>query len=349
MKKPWITISCIVLFISSASLFLNSCKKQGPSFTGTIVPFVVPAGFPQPAHNFTDDPLTTEGIALGQKLFYDGSLSKDGKIPCSSCHEQDAAFTTYEHDLSHGFNHFHTTRNATALSNLAWYYLFNKDGSASNLNIISEAHITNPKEMSGNMNDVISKLNGDQKYKAMFTAAYGNSNISSDKIFTALKQFLLSMVSSNSKYDKVLKGEASFTPLEKSGYEIFKAKCGSCHAEPMFTDYTYRNIGLPVNPSITDYGRYSVTKNRSDSLKFLVPSLRNVALSSYYMHDGRFPSLPKAIEHYRTGIVKNTTLDPSLTNGIKLTTTEVANLVLFLKTLTDSAYITDKRFAKPLF
>jgi cytochrome c peroxidase len=333
----------------SASVFLNACKKQSPAYTGTIVPFVVPAGFPQPAHNFAADPLTKEGIALGQKLFYDGALSKDGKIPCSSCHEQDAAFTTYEHDLSHGYNHFHTTRNATALSNLAWYYRFNKDGSASDLNSISEAHITNPKEMAENMNDVVGKLNADPKYKALFAAAYGSSNISGEKIVTALKQFLLSMVSSNSKYDKVMKGAESFTPLEQSGYEVFKSKCVSCHAEPMFTDYTYRNIGLPINPSIEDYGRYAVTKNRSDSLKFVVPSLRNVALSSYYMHDGRFSSLPKAIEHYRTGVVKNSTLDPSLTNGIKLSGTEVSNLVLFLKTLTDSAYIGDKRFAKPLF
>lgn len=347
--KPWITICCIVLFIICASLLLNACKKSERTLRGTVVPFVVPAGFPQPAHNFDAEPLTAEKIALGQKLFYDGALSKDGNFPCSSCHEQDAAFTTYEHDLSHGYNHFHTTRNATALSNLAWYYRFNKDGSASNLNSVSEAHITNPKEMGENMNNVIGKITKDEKYRQLFTAAYGNSNISGDQVLTALKHFLLSMVSANSKYDKMLKGEASFTSLEKSGYEVFKVKCASCHAEPMFTDYSYRNIGLPLNPSVADYGRYSVTGKRGDSLKFMVPSLRNVALSSYYMHDGRFPSLPKTIEHYRTGIEKNTTLDPSLGNGIMLTTTDVANLVSFLKTLTDSSYTTDKRFAKPLF
>ncbi len=347
--KRCFTILFIIVFIGGSSAFLNACKKTGSTASTTIIPFEIPAGFPNPVHNFSSEPLTKEGIALGQRLFYDGILSKDGLHDCASCHEQGAAFTTYEHDLSHGYNHFHTTRNATALSNLAWSSKFRKDGSADNMSSVSIGHIIPPKEMGENLVDVLQKLNSDEKYRQLFHDAFGTGNINSARMLDALKQFMLSMVSANSKYDKVKKGEAAFTLAEQAGYEIFKTKCTSCHTEPLFTDNSYRNIGLPPNPSIEDYGRFSVTKNKADSFKFIVPSLRNVALTSYYMHDGRLSSLQKSIEHYRTGIVKSTTLDPLLTNGISLTSTNVTNLISFLKTLSDSSYIKDKRFAKPLF
>lgn len=315
----------------------------------TVVAFTTPNGFPKPVYDFTANPLTKEAIELGQKLFYDGQLSLDGQFPCSSCHEQQAAFTTFEHDRSHGYNHSHTLRNAPALSNLAWQTAFRWDGSMTNLESLVQAHIIAPDEMAETIDGVAQKLSADVKYKQLFKAAYGSETINSQRILDALKQFNLSMVSANSKYDKVKRGETSFGVYEEMGYAVFKVKCASCHQEPLFTDFSYRNIGLPVNPSLQDYGKMRVTKDKNDSLKFRVPSLRNAEFSSYYFHDGRYPSLLKCIEHYRTGIQQSTTLDPSLTNGISLTDTDVINLIAFLKTLSDSSYIKDPRFAKPTF
>jgi cytochrome c peroxidase len=133
------------------------------------------------------------------------------------------------------------------------------------------------------------------------------------------------------------------------GYQTFKAKCASCHKEPLFTDYTYRNIGLPVNSFLNDYGRMRVTGNKADSLKFRVPSLRNVDFSSYYFHDGRYSSIQKCIEHYRSGIQQSPSLDPAVANAISITATEEINLVAFLRALSDSAFKEDPKFAEPTF
>ena len=346
--KRWFTILSISLLAGLSSFLLDACKKSDVGRGPRIVSFTTPQGFPQPVHDFNADPLTEEGIALGQKLFYEDSLSA-ADFSCASCHNQVGAFTTYEHDRSHGYNHSHTLRNAPALSNLAWQAVYRHDGSTNNLEDLSLAHITAPDEMAESMDNIVTKLNRDSRYRAAFKAAYGDENITGERILKALKQFLLSMVSSNSKYDKVKRGETTFSVYEQMGYEVFKAKCASCHAEPLFTDFSYRNIGLPVNPSLQDYGRMRVTGNKADSLKFRVPSLRNLEFSSYYFHDGRYSNMQRAIQHYRTDVQQSTTLDPSLVNGISLTDTDVINLVAFLKTLSDSSYIKDTKFAKPTF
>lgn len=347
--KRWFVISTLFFFTISFSFLINACRKKDASKKPTIVNFVTPAGFPVPAYDFKASPLTKEGIALGQKLFYEGQLSIDGQFPCSSCHEQQAAFTTIEHDRSHGYNGAHTLRNAPALSNLAWQSKFRWDGSATELEDLIQAHITNKSEMAETMEGIVQKLSTNTKYRQLFRSAYGDETINSQRIVNALKQFTLSMVSANSKYDRVQKGEAAFGVYEEMGYSVFRAKCGSCHKEPLFTDFSYRNIGLPVNPSLLDYGRMRVTKDPNDSLKFRVPSLRNAEFSSYYFHDGRYPSLLKCIEHYRTGVQQSSTVDPTIINGISLSDTDVINLIAFLKTLSDSSYIKDSRFAKPSF
>jgi cytochrome c peroxidase len=155
------------------------------------------------------------------------------------------------------------------------------------------------------------------------------------------------MTSANSKYDKYKKGETAFSVQEESGYNLYKAKCATCHPEPMFTDYSFRNIGLPVDGFLNDYGRMMVTGNKEDSLKFRVPTLRNTNISSNYMHDGRFGTLQQCINHYRTGVQQSATLDFQLSGGISLANTEADNLFQFLKTLTDSSFITDARYARP--
>ena len=347
--KRWTVISVIAATIGLYSSLLNGCSKRDKITKQTPFTFSVPEGFPQPVYDFAANPMTKQGVELGQKLFYDGRLSKDGYFPCASCHQQDAAFTTFEHDLSHGYNNSHTTRNAPALANLAWQSSFRLDGSVLKIDEQSLSHITSPTEMAESMGSVIEKLKGDSRYRGMFYAAYGDEQINSDRLLNALTQFCMSMISANSKYDQVKKGQATFSVYEEMGYEVFKAKCNSCHKEPLFTDYSFRNIGLPVHPQIKDLGMMKVTGNKADSLKFRVPSLRNVSLSSYYMHDGRFSSLLKSIEHYRSGIQQSSSLDPSLFSGISLNDTEVTNLIAFLKTLSDSSYIRDSRYAKPSF
>jgi cytochrome c peroxidase len=347
--KRWLIITSISFFITAASTLLTACKKTDHRKKPTSIPFNVPSNFPQPVYDFNANPLTKEGVQLGQKLFYEEKISRDGFTSCASCHQQMAAFTTYKHDRSHGYNGSHTLRNAVALSNLAWQTEFRLDGSAANLEQAIQDHMQAPDEMAYTMPEIIAILKADAKYKQLFDAAYGDEHITSQRIVNAIKQFVLSMVSANSKYDKVRRGLESFSVYEELGYQTFKAKCASCHIEPLFTDLSFKNIGLPVDPHLTDYGRMRVTGNKADSLKFRVPSLRNVDLSSYYFHDGRYSSIQKCIEHYRTGIQHSSTLDPALINGISITPTEEINLVAFLRALSDSSYIEDSKFGEPTF
>jgi cytochrome c peroxidase len=342
--KRWLIISALALVVIGGPFFLDSCKKNNPPLPARPINFVVPPGFPAPTYSFQSNPLTEEGFLLGRKLFYDGRLSIDGNYPCSSCHQPVAAFTTFEHDRSHGYGHTHTLRNAPGLFNLAWYPVFTQDGSTESLPGIYLAHITNPGEMAETMGNVVNKLNADTAYKRMFKAAFGDEHATPDHIFKALTQFVINLVSANSKYDRVLQGKESFTPEEQQGYLIFRTKCASCHTEPLFTDFAFRNIGLPIDTSLKDYGRMRITGDAADSLKFRTPSLRNVELTSYYEHDGRFTLPRDAIRHYRTGVLQSPTLDPSLSGGIPLTNTEEDNLVFFLRTLSDSAFLNNPRF-----
>jgi len=308
------------------------------------MPQIIPAGFPLPD---TIRNLTTEGFELGRRLFYDGRLSIDGLHPCSSCHEQRAAFGTFEHDRSHGVNNTHTLRNAPVLFNLNWSKSFHWDGAYTSLSAEAVQPIEGDHEMGEKMSEIIRKLEKDPYYRSAFQKIYHWPIILPQFVLNALSQFTGYLVSINSKYDLYKKGQASYTVQEESGYQIFKAKCATCHPEPLFTDYSYRNIGLPVDNFLNDYGRMRVTKLSSDSLKFKVPTLRNCYISSNYFHDGRFNTLYQVIEHYRTGVQPSSTLDPLLQNGISLTNAQVNDLYEFLKTLTDSSFINDVRFKKP--
>jgi cytochrome c peroxidase len=341
------TISIIIAFFILA-IMVNGCKKNsGGGAYAKPLAFKIPVGFPAPAYDFTTNPLTQEGFDLGKKLFYDGRLSKDGNFPCASCHQQFAAFATLDHDLSHGFNNQFTTRNAPGLFNLVWQKQFHWDGGINNLEVQPLAPITASNEMAEDIGTVVNKLKQDPDYQRMFAAAFGDGDITSQHMLLALTQFVGMMVTSNSKYDKMKRGEATFNSNEQAGYEIFKAKCVSCHTEPLFTDFSYRNTGITLNPTIKDYGRMRITNKSQDSLKFKVPSLRNVYQTFPYGHDGRFTSIGQMLDHYSTGVVKSPSLDPSLANGISLSFNDRYYLVQFLGTLSDSVFLNDKRFAQP--
>jgi cytochrome c peroxidase len=313
----------------------------------TPFPFETPKGFPEPIYKFQNNPRTKQGFELGRKLFYDGILSKDGNFPCSSCHQQFAAFANYEHRLSHGFNNHFSYRNAPGLFNLAWQKEIDWDGGINHIEVQPLAPMQDPHEMAENLNQILDKLKKDKKYPSLFNKAFGSPGINSQRILKALAQFTASLVSANSKYDQVKRGEASFNPYEKTGYAIFQQKCSRCHQEPLFTDLSYRNTGMEADSILKDYGRMRITGRREDSLKFRVPSLRNIFLTNPYGHDGRFVTISDVLEHYKSGIVPSATLDSSLKNGITITEDDRFYLISFLGTLTDSSFVNNPLYADP--
>jgi cytochrome c peroxidase len=301
------------------------------SYKPTPIRLLTPKGWPTPAYNFSSNPLTKEGIALGKKLFYDPALSSDSSVSCATCHEPTAAFTTYDHPLSHGVNNL-TTRNAPSLFNVAWQKELMYDGRAASLEAQALLPLHSIDEMDANMPDLLKRLNNNPTYKKMFSAAFGPSTITQDQLTRALSQFQLTLVSANSKYDQVMRGEASFILPEKLGYEIFEKKCVSCHTPPLFTNYSYQNTAITRDPVLKDNGRARFTGNSTDSLKFKVPSLRNVALTFPYGHDGRYYSILSVLTHYKTS------------GQIPLSNYEIGQLTAFLNTLTDSSALTNPAF-----
>ena len=342
----------IKIIISVLLFFIVSLAFMGASYNGlhvygpTPMSFKIPAGWPKPPTNiYANNKLTEQGYKLGKKLFYDGRLSKDGEVSCASCHQQFAAFATFDHDLSHGVSNTLSTRNAPGLFNLAWKTALHWDGGINHIEVQPLSPLTAPNEMGETLDSVLFKIKKDTAYKRMFKEAFADGVINSQRMLKALAQYTGTLISANSKYDKVKRGEAVFTPYEEKGYEVFKAKCASCHKEPLFTDESYRNNGLALN-RFNDIGRQRITQQSRDSLKFKVPSLRNAQLTYPYMHDGRIFSIPQVIEHYRAGIkTEQPTLDPLLKNRISISNLEKSQLVYFIYTLTDSSFVRDPRYA----
>jgi cytochrome c peroxidase len=347
VRKSLLTILILSTTFVSFSYLLGSCKKDQNTEGLQLMRQEIPTGFPQPAYTFQDNPLSKEGFELGRKLFYDGRLSIDNEHPCSSCHQQIGAFGTFEHDRSHGVFDSHTLRNAPVLFNLAWKNSFHWDGEFASLKDAAAQAINSHIEMGESFEGVINKIKDDAAYQELFKKVFRYPFIRPEYILKALAQFTGYMVSADSKYDRFIKGTTTFTPQEDRGYQLYKASCATCHPEPMFTDYSFRNIGLPTDNLLKDYGRMRITGKKDDSLKFKVPTLRNTYISSNYMHDGRFNTLGQCINHYRTGVQQSASLDPLLTNGITLTNAQATDLSVFLRTLTDSAFLKDSRFQQP--
>ncbi len=309
--------------------------------------FVVPNNFQKPVYDFSKNPLSENKIQLGRALFYDPILSRNNMISCASCHSQFSAFTHVDHALSHGIEDKIGFRNSPALINLAWQKLFMRDGAINNLDLQALAPISNPLEMDENIAHVVIKLQASKLYPKLFYKAFGDSIITGEHTLKAISQFMLTLVSSNSKYDSVMRKQSVFTEQENNGYILFKKNCASCHTEPLFTNDDFRNNGLPVETTLNDFGRYRVTKNPSDSLKFKVPTLRNIEFSYPYMHDGRFKKLSQVMNHYTNGIEKNITLAPELQQPIVLNSNEKVDIIAFLLTLTDKSFLFNAKYYYP--
>lgn len=308
---------------------------------------VLPKIFPKPVYDFSKNPLSENKIKLGRALFYDPILSRNNMISCASCHSQFSAFTHVYHALSHGIEDKIGFRNSPTLMNLAWQSSFMRDGAINHLDMQALAPISNPVEMDESMIHVVSKLQSNQLYTKLFYKAFGDSVITGEHTLKAISQFMLTLVSCNSKYDSVMRKQTSFTEQENNGYKLFKKNCASCHNEPLFTNDEFRNNGLSLDTSLNDYGRYRVTKNPSDSLKFKVPTLRNIEFSYPYMHDGRFKKLSQVMNHYTNEVIKSKSLSPELDKSIVLSSNEKVDIIAFLLTLTDKSFLFNPQYFYP--
>jgi cytochrome c peroxidase len=347
MKRPLLSLIILLSLAAGLPRLLTGCNKAVEIRTLTPYALPVPPLFPAPLYNNNENPLSREGIELGRRLFYEKKLSIDNEHPCSSCHEQRSSFGTFEHDRSHGVYNSHTLRNAPVLVNLAWAPYFHWDGQFESLALQATHPITGDHEMGETFPGIIRKLEADPSYKKDFQHVFKTTSIEPLQIVKALAQFTATMISANSRYDQYKKGLVPFTSQEQAGYQVFLQHCNSCHREPLFTDHSFRNIGLPIDPTLNDLGRMRITFLSSDSLKFKVPTLRNCYLSSNYMHDGRFISIQQCINHYRFQVQPGATVDPLLRQGIAMSNQQADQLMAFLKTLTDSSFVTDRRLARP--
>lgn len=339
MTKKYFLFIGFVLIIAASLSFSDTFS--------TPIYFEIPNGFPKPVYDFKNNPLTEEGFALGRKLFYDPILSKDNTISCSSCHLQQTGFTHVDHELSHGIDGEIGNRNSLTLQNLAWNQNFMWDGGVNHLDVQAIAPITSETEMNETLENVVLELNQNKDYKLMFEKAFGSQKISSQQTLKAISQFLVSLTTANSKYDKVLRQEAEFSEIENKGYQLFKQNCASCHTEPLFNRNSFENNGLAIDNTLNDYGRMKITQNPKDSLKFKVPSLRNIEFTFPYMHDGRFATLNEVLLHYNNGIQKSKTLSNELQKPMNLTANNRVELIAFLRTLTDNSFLFNPKFGFP--
>lgn len=345
-KRTYIvTLSLLIL------MGMAACKKEIMQQVELLFPgFQQPGNFPAPVYHFDTNPVTQAGFELGRKLFYEPRMSRNNTISCGSCHIQSSAFTQHGHDVSHGIDDRLGKRNSPPIMNLAWSPTYMWDGGVFDLDLQPIAPITAHEEMDESVENVLQKLRAHPDYPGLFKKAFGSEDITSAHMFKALSQFMLMCVSSNSRYDSILRKEgAEFTTEENRGYTVYKQKCSGCHTEPLFTDYSFRNNGIGTGNN-GDSGRYAITLNEADKYKFKVPSLRNLAYTAPYMHDGRLYTLDAVLDQYSLHTKDMATLDPLLqqngVRGIPLSVAEKADLLAFLKTLNDKAFITNPMFSE---
>lgn len=354
----------ILAFIAGTVFLIGSCAKDEPLNTTPENPaYELEYGSLSVPEIPSDNPLTLEGVKLGRMLFYEKQLSGDGTQSCAGCHRQQHAFTDTSR-FSIGIAGLPGKRQAMAVFNTLWHKNeFFWDGRAHLLRDQALKPIQDPLEMNETLANVVSKLAAMEVYKSQFKKAFGSEEINPTLISLALEQFMNSIVSVGSKYDQYLVGKASLSPEEERGRALFFAEynpffpevsgadCAHCHSGGNFENSQYMNNGLDSTSAILDIGREAVTGKAGDKGKFKVMSLRNVALTPPYMHDGRFQTLEEVIDHYDHGIRNSPSLDPALKytmgTGLMLDAQEKADLLAFLKTLSDFTLLSDPRYSDP--
>lgn len=344
-KKRTAAITAVAFLLLAG---ISACRKNTDtdplvSSEPTAYDLDYPSHFP-PMPIPSNNPMTKEGVLLGRYLYYDNLLSLNGPksgLSCSSCHNQALSFSTNGSGTS-----------VLPHVNLGWNKSFLWNG-----------------KVEGTMEDImrfeveeffqtnLDALRNDPKYPSLYRNAFGSEEITYERTEFALAQFFRSLVSYKSEYDRVIlmQGVDTYSDDEADGYLIFfseKGDCFHCHSSTLLSDNSFRNIGLDSVFTGDNLGRYTVSQNPADIGKFKVPTLRNIALTAPYMHDGRFSTLEEVIDHYNTGVKKSPTLDPIMTKpgkelGLQLSVQEKKSLVAFLKTLTDTAFTSDKNHSSP--
>lgn len=316
---------------------IEPIAKRKPLFLPTepkSYPFKMGSTFPMPQLP-EDNPLLKGRVALGEAIFSDTKLSRTGRLSCASCHHTDKAFTDGS-PVSVGVDDRVGDKNSMPLFNLAWKDKFFWDGRAPSLRAQVLMPIESHVELDENLDRVVAKLSADADYAPRFERAFGAPQVTAEKIALSLEAFLLTLTSYDSKFDRAMAGQAELTSKEKRGFELFMteyepragrygADCFHCHGGALFSNHGFHHNGLPgVNE------------------RFSTPSLRNVALTAPYMHDGRFGTLAEVVAHYSSGVQHSKQLDPNLAKhprgGLNLSAEDQAALVAFLESLTDPKY-----------
>lgn len=329
-----------------------------------------------------DNPVTDAGAALGRVLFYDRQLSRNDTIACASCHLQEKAFAD-PRQFSRGFEYGYTNRNAMSLVNLRYTVLrgtrpgFFWDERAPTLEAQVLMPIQDKVEMGMELPELANKLQQLPYYPPLFEAAFGSSKVTRDGISKAAAQFMRSMVSFDSRFDRAAaatggddysKDFEEFTSEENLGKSLFidgvdgvgEIGCAHCHIPPTFGMPKSFNTGLDLYYVDQGLGARDMPPNDpftpSNDGKFKASSLRNVALTAPYMHDGRFKTLERVVEHYSHGVHPHVNVELAFnedpggaknTSGFRLTPAQKSAIVAFLKTLTDESFLVDSRFSDP--
>ncbi len=351
------------IFFGVIAIVLMGCFIEGEENTeakeNTIGVTVVDPdsifGYPPmniPANNL----LTKEGVALGRMLFYDPILSKDSTQSCAGCHAQKFGFSDNGKQFSTGVDGSKGGMNAPIIVNPGWNKENFWDGRAVSLEAQALGPVTNPIEMaSPSWSVVVEKIKTHSQYPDLFKKAFGEVVIDSILVVKAIAQFERTFVSRNSKFDRNLRGEYTFTEEEKKGFFAFfeetKGDCFHCHVENTYYDNSYHNNGID---SVTAYGTGlgGVTGDTLDDGKWKTPTLRNVEYSAPYMHDGRFKTLEEVLDHYSEGVKISRNVDPLITKRYigknpKITEEDKRLIIIFLKTLSDSDFVNNKELSNP--
>jgi cytochrome c peroxidase len=317
-------------------------------FVGTPYEFKMPKNFPVPKLP-VDYPLTEERVALGRRLFHDPLLSRSGAISCASCHQWKAGLSDSRR-FSLGVTGRPGKRQSMPIFNMAWKDVFFWDGRVSSLRAQAKFPIQDSLEMHESLSNVEQKLKAHSQYPPLFDKAFGDLNITADRLGVAIEQFVLTLTSFDSKFDRASRGKLKLTEEESRGFQLFTteydprrrqfgADCFHCHSGAFFTDHEFHNNGLTPGD---DPGLAGVTHLSDDLHKFATPSLRNIALTAPYMHDGRFENLNQVLDHYSSGIVNSQTLDPNLAKhrgrGIPLSDDDKNAIIAFLHSLSDPQF-----------
>ena len=354
----WIKIICfLIIFIACTS---NEDDINTSSYSPTPLPLNIPSLFEEkilPPVIPVNNPQTIEGVTLGKKLFFDPILSSNNTLACASCHSPENAFTD-SNRFSEGIDGIQGTRNSMPLFNLAWNYdeNFFWDGRSFSLENQALEPVRDPIEMHNKWTSAMAGLQNHSQYPELFNKAFGTSIIDSTLATKAIAQFVRTLISGNSRFDKHLRGEITLSASELNGFNVFMAEdrgdCFHCHGNannPLWTDNIFHNNGLDA--TFTDLGLGAITGDPADNGKFKSPSLRNLKFTAPYMHDGRFETLDDVINHYSEGLVNSPTIDPLMkainNGGVQLSDSDKADLKAFLLSLSDDEFVNNPAFQSP--